>query len=60
MIIKKENIDEVLTKINDICEEYGIENDFDIMQMTGFNISLTCYYNTILTIYHLHFYCNYN
>lgn len=40
MIIKKENIDEVLTKINDICEEYGIENDFDIMQMTGFNISL--------------------
>ena len=32
MKIKKENIDEVLTKINDICEEYGIENDFDIMQ----------------------------
>lgn len=40
MIIKKENVDKVLTIINDICEEYGIENDFDILQMKGFDYTL--------------------
>ena len=40
MIIKKENINEVLTIINERCEEYGIEEDFGVANMMTYNYAL--------------------
>lgn len=40
MIIKKENINEVLTIINERCEEYGIEDDFGVANMMTYNYAL--------------------
>ena len=40
MIIKKENINEVLTMINERCEEYGIEEDFGVANMMTYNYAL--------------------